>query len=310
MALNALKNRPNRKPARLGGGLENGSDGAAGVAVDGALFVAGRAVLFLLCDGFEIGGVVLGRHLHLIEEKLRESGMAVEDVGALSVGVDEIECGISARAELCVDALDELFEHRRLEWVEEEDEDRRGGELELECVLLDYLYRRDGARCWVGFMGTNPVCRILAGDSDELRVEFHADDLAKAVLAGHQNPAAFAGPDIDKGIAGHWVRRNRLAPAIDEGAQYAWCDSVVGGHVLVVGMAGKEMTRGNEAAGVDAVHLVERMNRQRGGFQHVARPRLRCGGDGRDARIICGFLPGPFGFGRGHLDADWMLTQD
>jgi hypothetical protein len=35
---------------------------AAGVAVDGALFVAGGAVVFLLGDGGEIGGVILGGH--------------------------------------------------------------------------------------------------------------------------------------------------------------------------------------------------------------------------------------------------------
>ena len=36
------------------------SSGTAGVAVDGALLVAGGAVLLLLGDGFEVGGVVFG----------------------------------------------------------------------------------------------------------------------------------------------------------------------------------------------------------------------------------------------------------
>jgi len=65
--------------------------GAAGVAVDGALFVAGGAVLFLLGDGFEVGGVVVGGHLDFAVPEAGEGGVVVEDVGALGVDVEEVE---------------------------------------------------------------------------------------------------------------------------------------------------------------------------------------------------------------------------
>jgi hypothetical protein len=64
---------------------------AAGVAVDGALFVAGGAVLFLRGDGGQIGDVVLGGHGDGPEEETGEGGMAVEDVAALGVDVEDVE---------------------------------------------------------------------------------------------------------------------------------------------------------------------------------------------------------------------------
>ena len=48
-----------------------------------------------------------------------------------------------------------------------------------------------------------------------------------------------------------------LAPVGDEGAEDAGGDAVVGGDVLVVGVAGEEVGGGDEAAGVDAVGEVE-----------------------------------------------------
>lgn len=74
-----------------GGGFKDGAFGAAGVAVDGAFFIAGGAVFFLTGDGFEVGGVIFGGHLYVVEEELFEGGIAVEDVGALCVDVDEVE---------------------------------------------------------------------------------------------------------------------------------------------------------------------------------------------------------------------------
>jgi len=51
--------------------------GAAGEAVDGALFVAGGAVLFLLGDGGQVCGVVFGRHGYGAEEEAGEGGVAI-----------------------------------------------------------------------------------------------------------------------------------------------------------------------------------------------------------------------------------------
>ena len=66
---------------------------AAGVAVDGALFIAGRAVVFLLGDGGEVGGVVLGGHGDGAEEETGEGGVLVENFAALGVDVEEVEGG-------------------------------------------------------------------------------------------------------------------------------------------------------------------------------------------------------------------------
>ncbi len=46
-------------------------------------------------------------------------------------------------------------------------------------------------------------------------------------------------------------------PEVDEGAEDAGGDAVVGGDVGVVGVAGGEFSGGDEAAGLDAVDLVE-----------------------------------------------------
>jgi hypothetical protein len=72
------------------GGWDDGAFGAAGVAIDGALFVAGGAVFLLAGDGFEVGGVVFGGHFDVVEEELGEGGVAIEDVGALGVDVDQV----------------------------------------------------------------------------------------------------------------------------------------------------------------------------------------------------------------------------
>ena len=78
----------------LCGGGEDGAFGAAGVAVNGALFVAGGTVFALAGDGFQVGGVVLRGHLDVVEEELGEGGIAVEDAGAFRVDVDEVKGGL------------------------------------------------------------------------------------------------------------------------------------------------------------------------------------------------------------------------
>ncbi len=81
----------------------------------------------------------------------------------------------------------------------------------------------------------------------------------------------------------------RGEPVVDEGAEDAGGDAVVGGDVGVVGVAGDEIARGDEAAGLGAVDLVEGVDG--GGF-------------------------GLFGFAWGHgladLDEGWVTveTQD
>ena len=75
-------------------------------------------------------------------------------------------------------------------------------------------------------------------------VEFDADDVAEGELAGDEHGAAFAGADVDEGVAGDGVGRGGVAPEVDEGAEDAGGDAVVGGDVLVVGVAGDEVLAG------------------------------------------------------------------
>ncbi len=97
------------------------------------------------------------------------------------------------------------------------------------------------------------------------------------------------------------MRRNCLAPLVDEGTEDAGRDAVVGGDVLVVRVAGDKVLCWDEAAGVDAVHLVEGMDREGCELKQIARECARWD----EAR----FWWGEFGFGRGHSQASLMLVD-
>ncbi len=286
----------------VGGGLEDGAFGAAGVAVDGALFVAGGAVFLLAGDGFEVGGVVFGGHFDVVEEELGEGGIAVEDVGALGVDVDEVEAGcsgglanwVSMRRRSCLrTGASKGWKRKSSTGVEGKSKSRAS------CSRTSMGARR--RRGGVGLVGFDPVVDVGAGDGGEVGVELDADDFAEAEFAGDEQAAAFAGTDVDEGVAGDGVGGDGLAPLVDEGAQDAGRDAVVGGDVLVVGVAGDEVLGGDEAAGVDAVHLVEGMDGEAGELEQVAGARL----GGCDAKHW--FCLAGFGSGRGHSRASSMV---
>ena len=113
-------------------------------------------------------------------------------------------------------------------------------------------------------MGGEPEVEVLLGDVGHGGVELDADDLAEGELAGDEHGSAFAGADVDEGVAGEGVGWVGGEPEVDEGAEDAGGDAVVGGDVGVVGVAGDEVAGGDEAAGLDAVDLVEGMDG--GGF--------------------------------------------
>src|SRR5271170_1576583 len=88
---------------------------SAGEAVDGALLVAGRAVVLLLGDSGEVGGVVFGGHGYGAEEETGEGGVLVQNFAALCVDVEEIEgwCwGAGFFCETGFDTAEEEFENR------------------------------------------------------------------------------------------------------------------------------------------------------------------------------------------------------
>ena len=161
------------------------------------------------------------------------------------------------------DAAEKELEDGGFEGVEEEGEGGGAGEVEGEDVLL---VEADGGE-WrgggVGGVGGEPVIEVELCDVGEGGVELDADDLMEGKLAGDEHGAAFAGADVDEGVVGDGVGWGGGAPEVDEGAEDAGGDAVVGGDVGVVGVAGDEIAGGDEAAGLDAVDLVEGVLRRR-----------------------------------------------
>ena len=182
--------------------------------------------------------------------------------------------GAGAFGELGFDAAEKLLEDGGFEGVEEEDQSGRAGKVEGEGVLLEELDGGEAGGGGVGGVGCVPVVEVLLGGVGHGGVEFDADDLAEGKFAGDEHGAAFAGADVDEGVAVDGVGRRGLAPEVDEGAEDAGGDAVVGGDVLVVGVAGDEVGGGDEAAGLDAVDLVEGMDGGGGGFEQVAGGRV------------------------------------
>ena len=115
-------------------------------------------------------------------------------------------------AKLGFDAAEEVLEDGGFEGVEEEGEGGGAGEVEGEGVLLEEV---DGGEGWgggVGGVGGEPVVEIALGDVGEVGVELDADDLAEGEFAGDEHGAAFAGADVDEGVAGDGVGWDGVAP--------------------------------------------------------------------------------------------------
>ncbi len=197
--------------------------------------------------------MVFGGHRDGAEEETGEGGVAVEDGAALGVDVEDVEGGIRLRGELGFDAAEQGAEDGGFEGVEEEGYGGRGGKVEGEGVLVEEADGSEGRGGGVGVVGGDEMVEVALGGGGERGVELDADDFAEGELAGDEHGAAFAGAVVDEGVGVDGVGWRGLAPAGDEGAEDAGGDAVVGGDVLVVGMAGDEVGSGDEAAGVDVV---------------------------------------------------------
>ncbi len=100
------------------------------------------------------------------------------------------------------------------------------------------------------------------GDGGEAGVELDADDLVEGGFGGDEEGAAFAGADVEEGVAVDgegWG--GAVDPQVDDAAEDGGGDAVVGGDVRVAGVAGEEVGGGDEAAGVGAVAGVEGVDR-------------------------------------------------
>ncbi len=214
----------------------------------------------MLSDGGYVGGVIFGGHGYGAEEETGKGGMQIEDVTALGVDVEEIEGGwggAGSPGKAGFDAAEEQLEGGSFKGVEEEGESRGAGEIKGEGVLLIETGRGEGRCGDVGGVGGEPVIEIELGGVGESGIEFDTDDLMEGKLAGDEHRAPFARADVDERVVGDGVGWGGGAPEVDEGAEDTGGDTVVGGDVGVVWMAGDEVAGGDEAAGVDAVNLVE-----------------------------------------------------
>ena len=144
--------------------------------------------------------------------------------------------------------------------MEEEGEGGGAGQVVIEGVLLEEARGGDFGGGGVGGVGGLPEVEVALGYVGHVGVELDADDLMEGELAGEEHGSAFAGAEVDEGVAGDGVGWGGGEPVVDEGAEDAGGDAVVGGDVGVVGVARDEIARGDEAAGVSAVDLVEGMD--------------------------------------------------
>ena len=210
-------------------------------------------------DSGQVGDVVLSGHGDGAEEESGEGGVSVEDSAALGVDVEEVEFA-GAGGELGFDAAEEEFEDRGLEGVKEEGYAGGTGEVVGEGVLLEEAGGGEGWSGGIGGVGVEPVVEVGLSDIGEGGVELDADDLAEGELAGDEHGTAFASTEVDEGVFGGGMGRVGGLPEIDQGAQDAGSDAVVGGDVLVVGVAGGEASSRDETAGFDSVSGVEGMD--------------------------------------------------
>ena len=76
----------------------------------------------------------------------------------------------------------------------------------------------------------------------------------KGDSAATRRGAAFAGADVEKGIAVHGEGgRGAVEPKVEQAAEDRGRDAVVGGDVLIAGVADVELRAGDKTAGVGAV---------------------------------------------------------
>ena len=141
--------------------------------------------------------------------------------------------------------------------MEEEGEGGVAGDVEGEGILLVEADGGEGRGGGVGCVSGEPAVEVELCGVGEGGVELDADDLMEGELAGDEHGAAFAGTEVDEGVVRDGVGWVGGAPQVDEGAEDAGGDAVVGGDVRVAGVAGDEIAGCDEAAGFDAVDLVE-----------------------------------------------------
>lgn len=129
----------------FGSVLWGGVGDAAFKAIDGAAFVAGGAVFFLIGDGGEVGEMVGGGHGDGAHPEAGEGGVVVEERVVLGVCVEEVK-GFGMSGLGGFDVADEAAEEGEFEGVEEEGEGGLGGERVGGGVGVVEVKGREGVR--------------------------------------------------------------------------------------------------------------------------------------------------------------------
>jgi hypothetical protein len=179
------------------------------IAVDGAKFVAGGAVFFLLGDGGQVGEMVGGGHGDEAGPEAGEGGVVVEVRVVFGVDVEEVE-----RPWIVGDRLlymaEEAAQEGELEGVKEEGE----GGFEGEGVGGRVgVMEEEGGEC-VGLYVLVPEGDVGVGGACEVGVELDAFDAEEGKLGGEEQGAAFAGANVEEDGALDRLRGGAMEPDV------------------------------------------------------------------------------------------------
>lgn len=161
--------------------------------IDGAELISGRAVLFLLGDGGEVGDVVLGGHGDAAEPDASEGRVAIDERVVLGVDVDEIE-GARVRGEVGLDVAKEAAQETVFKGMKEVREDGLLWQRSARGVsFVEHEWREQG-----GLLRIVPESDVVARNGGEIGVELDAFDAEERILGCDEHGAAFAGADVEE----------------------------------------------------------------------------------------------------------------
>jgi len=155
-------------------------------------------------------------------------------------------------------AAQEAAQDGQLKGVKEEGQ---GGRIRQRVLERVSMVERD--RSQLGGLGAAlPDFSVGEGNVGQGAVEFDAFDPQKREARGEQGSATFAGANVEEdGLFDGSGEVQALQPEVEQGLEDARRDAVVGGKLggFDIGAAGNGVC-GNQAGGVGAVKLVERMD--------------------------------------------------
>ena len=141
-------------------------------------------------------------------------------------------------------------------WIEEKEEAWAFRNSEIENVAAVYPHRRDGT------VTCAPGRKIFARNADQGRIEFDSCDAPEGILRGKQHRTAHACPDVDEGKVLELRNGFGPLPALKERMKDRRRYAEICGGVAIVWVTGFEESPGDEAAGLNSVGKIERVERE------------------------------------------------